>query len=94
MSETEAIKHDDRYVVEVNQPVDGDTCEAFIQWKGTDVCLDVYCPCGADVHFDGMFAYAVRCWSCQRVWSLPSMLILVEGEPSSKIIQNTQEDTS
>ena len=31
---------------------------AYIQWKGTDVCLDVHCTCGAELlHYDGYFAY-------------------------------------
>lgn len=43
---------------------------AFIQWKGTDVCMDFYCPCGAQGHFDGEFAYFVRCPHCNRVFEM------------------------
>lgn len=28
---------------------------AFIQWKGTDVCMDFHCECGAHCHFDGSY---------------------------------------
>lgn len=49
----------------------------FIQWKGTDVCLDVPCSCGALVHVDGFFAYTVRCPHCGTVWRLPTRLPLV-----------------
>lgn len=42
----------------------------FIQWKGTDACLDIRCPCGAASHYDGDFAYAVRCPQCKQVWIL------------------------
>lgn len=44
---------------------------AFIQWKGTDVCLDFYCDCGTQGHFDGDFAYQLRCPACDTVWEMP-----------------------
>jgi len=44
---------------------------AFIQWKGTNVCMDVHCSCGAHCHFDGDFAYAVQCPHCETVWEMP-----------------------
>ena len=37
---------------------------ASIQWKGTDVCMDVHCPCGEHSHLDAEFAYFVRCPKC------------------------------
>lgn len=43
---------------------------SFIQWKGTDVCLDFTCDCGARNHFDGYFAYHIQCWSCKQVYKL------------------------
>jgi hypothetical protein len=43
---------------------------AFLQWKGTDACLDFRCPCGARGHFDGDFAYYLRCPICERTWEL------------------------
>lgn len=45
--------------------------EAFIQWKGTDVCMDFQCECGENSHFDGDFAYAVKCPKCLTVWQMP-----------------------
>lgn len=44
---------------------------AFIQWKGTSVCLDFYCDCGTQGHFDGDFAYQLRCPACGTVWEMP-----------------------
>lgn len=44
---------------------------AFIQWKGTDVCMDFYCECDAHCHFDGGFAYTVKCPHCGTVWQMP-----------------------
>lgn len=54
--------------------VDTDEPYCFIQWKGTDICMDFYCKCGAHLHFDGYFAYAVRCPHCSTVWEMPSRL--------------------
>lgn len=50
---------------EINRP------HAFIQWKGTDVCMDFHCECGAHCHFDGGFAYTVKCPHCNVVWEMP-----------------------
>lgn len=47
---------------------------AFVQWKGTNVCMDFHCNCGAFCHFDGYFAYAVRCPHCKTIWEMPSNL--------------------
>lgn len=47
---------------------------AFIQWKGTDVCMDFHCECGAFCHFDGDFAYTVRCPHCKTVWEMPCVV--------------------
>lgn len=44
---------------------------AFVQWKGTDVCMDFHCECGAHCHFDGYFAYTVKCPHCEIVWEMP-----------------------
>jgi len=54
--------------------VDIEEPHAFIQWKGTDVCMDFWCDCGAHCHFDGYFAYAVRCPHCKTIWQMPSHL--------------------
>jgi len=31
---------------------------AWIQWKGTDVCMDVRCSCGNHGHVDADFAFS------------------------------------
>lgn len=52
-----------------------DGCHVFLQWKGTDACFDFYCECGAHCHFDGDFAYAVKCPHCEAVWEMPCILV-------------------
>ena len=53
----------------------------FLQWKGTDVCMDFYCPCGYQSHFDGLFAHFVKCGGCGAVYQLGTQVraIRVEG---------------
>jgi hypothetical protein len=48
----------------------------FLQWKGTDACLDFWCDCGFWGHFDGRFAYALRCPVCQKVWEPANILAI------------------
>lgn len=43
--------------------------QTFIQWKNTDVCMELYCPCGNGPHVDGYLAYFVRC-SCGKIYQL------------------------
>ena len=52
----------------------------FIQWKGTEVCMDFSCECGGGGHFDGMFAYYVRCPDCGKVWTMPHSVSLIEAK--------------
>lgn len=56
--------------------------DAFIQWKGTDACLDVYCGCGGQFHFDGYFAYELTCGRCGQTYELPNTLRIHPVEPS------------
>lgn len=53
---------------------------AFIQWKGTDVCLDFYCDCGYQGHFDGYFAYRIRCVQCGKEWDTPHSVKVVPAQ--------------
>jgi len=48
----------------------------WIQWKGTDVCMDIHCGCGAIDHVDGDFAYFVQCEYCGRIYEVSSSVKL------------------
>jgi len=50
----------------------------FIQWKGTDLCMDLYCKCGEHSHHDGMFLYTVSCLKCKRVYELSTSIKMKE----------------
>ena len=48
----------------------------WVQWKGTDVCMDVHCACGELVHVDGEFAYFVRCVKCGQKYEVGGYVVL------------------
>lgn len=71
---------------------DSEAPHVFLQWKGTNACLDFWCTCGANWHYDGFFASSLTCGHCGQAWQLPSgfeplpvrgtsPLKLVYGEP-------------
>ena len=56
----------------------GDGSYGWIQWKGTDVCLDVNCKCGEITHIDADFTYLIQCGKCLRVYWPTAFIRLVE----------------
>ena len=61
---------------------DLDPPSAYIQWKGTRVCMDFWCTCGAQFHIDDDFTYAVQCPHCDRVFEMSSMIEAREIDPA------------
>jgi hypothetical protein len=53
---------------------------AFIQWKGTDACMDIRCECGVISHYDGMFAYFIKCPSCKAVYQCQDTIKLTPAD--------------
>lgn len=56
----------------------------FVQWKGTEICMDFWCPCGVQSHFDTGFLYALKCPTCGRRYEVATQLCLRQvptGEP-------------
>jgi hypothetical protein len=51
---------------------------AWIQWKGTNVCMDVHCSCGNLGHVDDDFAYYVRCSNCGKLWAMCANVRMIE----------------
>jgi hypothetical protein len=54
--------------------------ENFIQWKGTDICMDFWCDCGTQNHYNGYFAYYVQCKGCKQVYKLDSKVMMQKSE--------------
>jgi uncharacterized Zn finger protein len=50
----------------------------WIQWKGTNVCMDFHCKCGHHGHIDADFAYNVKCGKCGTVYAMNGHIQLIE----------------
>lgn len=50
----------------------------WVQFKGTELCMDVHCSCGELTHIDGMFLYFIKCGSCGRIYELNGHIQLIE----------------
>lgn len=63
----------------------------WIQWKGTNVCMDVHCECGELTHVDGDFAYHVKCSNCGAVYFCNGHieLIKLEKQPDSLVVETS-----
>lgn len=48
-----------------------------IQWKGTSVCIDLYCKCGAHLHFDGEFFFGFDCPRCKQRYHVGTNVRLI-----------------
>ncbi len=60
---------------------------ASMQWKGTSVCMDFTCGCGAAWHVDGEFCYYVKCLDCGRYYKLEDEITLTEvPKPDSEAV--------
>lgn len=66
-----------------------DKPHGWIQWKGTNVCMDIHCKCGALCHVDGDFSYHVKCMECKTVYMCNGHIELIEleQEPESCVIE-------
>jgi hypothetical protein len=61
-------------------PTDG-ISSGWIQWKGTDVCVDLHCECGYHGHVDAEFFYRYECVGCGRKFAVGQNIKLIELTP-------------
>ncbi len=73
MSDYDAIYSQD-------SPTDGIT-HGWVQWKGTDVCMDIYCTCGYQDHFDGEFFYRFQCPKCKQIFAVGQNIKMIPLTP-------------
>ena len=59
----------------------------WIQWKGTDVCIDLDCVCGASGHVDGDFMYQLLCPECGRRYLAGANIKLIELTPEEASVE-------
>lgn len=57
------------------QPFPGTDATTFIQWKGTIVCMDLHCQCGAHNHIDADFTYFIQCGACGLVYEMGTQVL-------------------
>ena len=50
----------------------------WVQWKGTDACMDIHCKCGTLSHIDAEFLYHVACPNCNVVYFCNGHVELIE----------------
>ncbi len=55
---------------------EGDS-NGWIQWKGTNVCIDLHCKCGHHGHYDGDFLYFYQCPACGAKYALGQNVKLI-----------------
>ncbi len=65
-----------------------DKPHGWIQWKGTNVCMDIHCKCGEMTHVDDEFTYHIKCVKCKRVYFCNGHIELIEleQEPENCVI--------
>jgi len=67
----------DFYESVYSQDHPSDEPHGWIQWKGTDVCIDLHCKCGNRFHFDGDFLYFYQCSCCGEKYALGQNVKLI-----------------
>lgn len=50
---------------------------AFMQWQGTDICVDIHCKCDHNSHFDGYSFNYFKC-KCGRKYEVSRELNMTE----------------
>lgn len=69
----------DTFYTEVyGQDTPPEKAHAWIQWKGTDACIDLHCECGSHGHIDADFLYYYRCAKCGQTYALGSNIKLIK----------------
>jgi len=63
-------------IVKAAEKVSNDDPHGWIQWKGTDVCIDLHCACGTLGHVDGDFVYQVKCTDCGQHYAVGMNVVL------------------
>jgi phage FluMu protein Com len=60
----------------------------WIQWKGTDVCMDIHCKCGEHSHIDAEFVYFIQCPKCKTIYEVNGHVQLIERDPAEVDVES------
>ena len=71
------------------EPFPGSDATCFIQWKGTEVCVDFGCPCLPEEHqfsshYDGDFMYYIQCPHCEAIYEVGTQVKFRRLGPDEK----------
>lgn len=66
----------------------------WIQWKGTNVCIDLHCECGAHGHVDAEFLYFVRCEDRETAEQMATHLLEPRVPKQSTLFEKAKERAS
>lgn len=70
---------------DIQETYQGKPC-GWVQWKGTDACMDIKCKCGHLSHVDSEFLYHVQCPKCKTIYMCNGHIELIEiTEPSESL---------
>ena len=60
----------------------------WIQWKGTNACIDLHCSCGDHTHLDEGFLYYFECPKCKQVYALdPNVRLIPLDDENTKFVK-------
>lgn len=78
MEQKKIVTHSDIYNRKQKEdfPIEGIPYGA-IQWKGTNVCMDLYCECGHHGHVDDDFFYYYECPKCHAKYAVGERIKLI-----------------
>lgn len=65
----------------------------WIQWKGTNVCIDLYCECGEHGHVDAEFFYHYKC-RCGKRYAVGCNVALIPLRDDQRTDDTFIEDES
>jgi len=71
---------------ELENPFEGSP-HGWLQWKGTDACIDFHCKCGSHLHADNICMYFIRCGKCGQAYALNGHIKLhpIDEERAAKV---------
>ena len=76
------MDHDQFYEeVYIAQDPKPEGTSGWIQWKGTEVCMDIHCTCGHHSHVDVSFFYMFRCPQCKQAFAVGQNIRLIPLTP-------------
>lgn len=89
----EKIARNSKHAWEIQEKYDS-ISNGWIQFKGSDICMDIRCKCGYSSHIDAGFAYNVQCPSCFIIYMVNGHveLIELETEPDGCLVIGNYDD--